>query len=331
MIRIAFFGTPEYAVPTLRALAADSQFDVRLAITQPDRPAGRGHKLVAPPVKVAATEVGVPVIQPSTLRDGAVREQLRALDADLFVVAAYGLIFSSTILGIPRVGCLNLHASILPRYRGAAPIPAAILSGDADTGVTLMMMAKGLDTGPIVAVDRTPIEPADTTESLTSRLAMLGARMAVATIPELVAGRVRPVPQPSGASAVRRVTKADGQIDWRKSAVEIERQVRAMWPWPRAWTIAANSVLQVHSVSVSAASEMDLHPRPPQPGTVRIVGGKPMIWCGDGNAVEIERGQLPGGKPRAGVELVRGRALNEADVLISADPPSEPFIRAVPE
>jgi methionyl-tRNA formyltransferase len=330
-IRIAFFGTPEYAVPALRALAADPRFVVLLAVTQPDRPAGRGHRLVAPPVKIAATELGVPVIQPATLRDEAVRERLRALDADLFVVAAYGLIFSNAILGIPQFGCLNLHASILPRFRGAAPIPAAILSGDDQTGVTLMVMERGLDTGPILAVARTPITTTDTTESLTARLADIGARLAVDSIPDFLSGRVRPMPQPAGASVVRRLTKADGQIDWRRAAVEVDRHVRAMWPWPRAWTVAENKVMQIHAVTVQAGQQEFAAGLWMTPGSIRITDGKPQILCGDGRFAEIERGQWAGAKPLTGADLVRGRALDENVVLSLVDPAPEPLVLSVAE
>jgi len=322
-IRLAFFGTPPYAVPTLRKLATDARFDVRIVVTQPDRKAGRGHQLVAPAVKVAAQELGLPVMQPPTLRDEDARAQLRALEADLFVVAAYGLIFSRPILDMPDYGCLNLHASILPHYRGAAPIPAAILNGDAETGVTLMMMERGLDTGPIVAVAKTPIEPSDTTESLTSRLAEIGAQLAVDRIPDLVSGRIESYPQPAGATAVRPLMKADGQIDWRQPATWIERQVRAMWPWPRAWTLVGDRQLQIHSASVAPGNAAG------QPGRVEITGGRLAVRCGDGNCLVIDQAQLAGSKPASGASLANGHVIASGDTLPSADPPETPFIRRV--
>ena len=323
-ITLAFFGTPPYAVPTLRAMAADAQFDVRMVVTQPDRKAGRGHQLVAPAVKVAAQELGLPIMQPPTLRDEDARAQLRALDADLFVVAAYSLIFSRPILDMPDYGCLNLHASILPHYRGAAPIPAAILNGDAESGVTLMMMERGLDTGPMVAVAKTPIEPADTTETLTARLAEIGAQLAVERIPDLISGRIESYPQPAGATAVRPLTKADGQMDWRQSANQLERQVRAMWPWPRAWTIRNDIPLQIQKASVALPADESN-----EPGSVRIIGAKPAINCGDGQALVIEQGQLAGGKPMSGASLLNGRAITSGDVFLSADAQDPPFIRRV--
>jgi methionyl-tRNA formyltransferase len=320
---VAFFGTPTYAVPTLRMLAADPRFDLRMVVTQPDRKAGRGHQLVAPPVKVVAGELGLPLMQPPSLRDEDARDQLRALEADLFVVAAYGLIFSRPILDLPDYGCLNLHASILPHYRGAAPIPAAILNGDAETGITLMMMERGLDTGPIVAVAKTPIEPTDTTETVTARLAEIGARLAADKIPDLIAGRIECYPQPAEATAVRPLTKADGQIDWRQPAAHIERQVRAMWPWPRAWTQVGDRQLQIHAASVVPGSASV------KPGTVAIVDSKPAFHCGDGRCLIIETAQLAGGKPQPGHALINGRTLTEGDQLPSADPVDPPFIRPV--
>jgi methionyl-tRNA formyltransferase len=304
-------------------LAADPRFDLRMVVTQPDRKAGRGHQLVAPPAKVAAEALGLPLMQPQTLRDEAARDQLRALRADLFVVAAYGLIFSRPILDMPDYGCVNLHASILPHYRGAAPIPAAILNGDAETGVTLMMMERGLDTGPIVAVARTPIEPADTTETVTARLAEIGAQLTAGKIPDLIAGWIECYPQPAEATAVRPLTKADGQVDWRQPAPHIERQVRAMWPWPRAWTLIGDRQLQIHAAMITSGSGY------PTPGAVTTIDGKPAIACGDGSRLIIEHAQLPGRKPQPGHALIHGRALAEGDHLPSANPIDPPFIRKV--
>ena len=316
-----FFGTPDYAVPALRGLVESSQFEVELVVTQPDRPGGR-KGTIEPAVKAAAIELGLLMIQPVTLRDEAVREQLRGIEADLFVVAAYGLIFSQAVLDIPRSGCVNLHASILPAYRGAAPIPAAILNGDAETGVTLMMMERGLDTGPIVAVGRTPIEPTDTTETLTARLAQIGADLAVQLLPDLVDGEIVPTPQPEGATAVRPLTKADGQIDWKRSAIDVGRQVRAMWPWPRAWTAVDGRQLQVHAATVVESAVEG------SPGQVMVEGGHPIVGCGIG-ALLIERGQIAGGKPVGGRDLVSGRALSSGDHCAAVDEAPLPLVRAV--
>ena len=174
-LRVVFFGTPEYAIPTLEMLVSDPRFDVRLVVTQPDRPAGRRHQLTAPPVKIAAEKFVLPVYQPDSLRSPANRELLIGVQADVFIVAAYGRIFGEKTLAIPRSGCINLHASLLPAYRGASPIAAAILNGEATTGVSLMKMELGLDTGPVYRSINTAISPDDTTDVLTARLALLGA------------------------------------------------------------------------------------------------------------------------------------------------------------
>ena len=318
-IRLVFFGTPDYAVPALRELAATSQFDVGLVVTQPDRSGGRKGR-IAPAVKLAAEEIGLPVIQPATLRDEDVRGQLQAIGADLFVVAAYGIIFSQAVLDIPLSGCVNLHASILPAYRGAAPIPAAILSGDTETGVTLMMMERGLDTGPILAAGRTSIEPSDTTESLTARLARIGAELAVQLLPDFVDGEIVPAPQPDGATAVRQLTKADGQIDWSRPAQEIERQVRAMWPWPRAWTMIGERQLQVHGATVVESDAEG------SPGQVVVESGFPVVGCGIGS-LRIDQGQISGGKTVDGRNLVSGRSLRSGDSLALPAAGPLPLIR----
>jgi methionyl-tRNA formyltransferase len=325
-IRVVFFGTPSYSVPTIRLLATEPTYDLRLVVTQPDRPAGRGHKLVQPPAKEAAESLGIPVIQPETLRDDAVREQLRAIEADLFVVAAYGRIFSRAILDIPRRGCLNLHASLLPKYRGAAPVTAAILNGDLTTGVTLMLMERGLDTGPTVGRREIAIEPQDTTDSLTARLANVGAELAHRTIPRLISGEIAPLPQPGGGSIVRQVVTADGAIDWSQSAEQIERRVRAMWPWPRAATAADGNLLQIHQASVLREHPGGITP----PGTVTVRGSAPVVVCG-GGALVIEVGQVSGGRAQSGSDLVRGRVLLEGQVLTSLPGPETPLVQPVEE
>ncbi|MDQ2682486.1 MAG: methionyl-tRNA formyltransferase [Chloroflexota bacterium] len=319
--RIVYFGTPTYAVPALRALTDAPGFEVVLVVTQPDRQGGRGHKLIAPAVKEAATELGLPVIQPPTLRDEDVREQLRAIRPDLFIVAAYGRIFSQAILDIPASGCLNLHASILPAYRGAAPIPAAILNGDTETGVTLMVMERGLDTGPIVDIRRTPIEPLDTTESLTARLADLGAELAVQSIPRYLDEDLKPVPQPTGATAVRQLMKADGLIDWSQPAATIERKVRAMWPWPRAHSQVGDLMVQIHKAEVRPGSG------DAEPGSVHVHARVPEVTTGAGDSLVILRGQVAGSAAASGEDLVRGRVLKAGDRFSTPPIVVEPFIR----
>ncbi len=246
-IRIVYFGTPTYAVPALEALLRDHRAQVTLVVTQPDRPAGRGRKLTPPPVKDVAVLHGVSVYQPEFLRTAADREPIAGQHADLFVVAAFGKIFGPKLLALPRLGAVNLHASLLPQYRGASPISAAILEGRNETGITLMRMDTGLDTGPILAQRPLAIDAQATTASLTPSLAQLGAELLIDSLGNLTDGSLAAVAQEDGAASMTRpLVKADGWIDWQMPAVEIERQVRAMWDWPRAWTTLRGELVQIH-------------------------------------------------------------------------------------
>lgn len=231
--RIAYAGTPEFAVPALRAIAA-SGAEISIVLTQPDRPAGRGRRLTPSPVKVAAQELGVGVAQPVSLRDPAVLEPLGS-PPDLLVVAAYGLLLPKHVLEWPRLGCVNLHASLLPRWRGAAPIQHAILAGDALTGISLMQMDAGLDTGPVLATRSIPIRPHVTAGELHDQLAVLGAELLADSLPDLLAGQLVATPQAETLATVApKLAKSDAALDWRRSAIELERQVRAFNPWPVA-------------------------------------------------------------------------------------------------
>lgn len=242
-IRIIFMGTPEFAVPALHALHAgehNQDWTVVGVVTQPDRPAGRGKKLVPSPVKAYALEQGLPVFQPGRLRrDRAAQDELRALAPDVMVVAAYGQILPVSVLEIPRYGCINIHASLLPAYRGASPITAAILDGLEQTGVTIMLMDAGMDTGPMLSQAMHPIHPDDTTERLSEKLAAQGADLLLDTLPRWLVGEIAPVPQselPGEPSTCSLVKKEDGRIDWTEPAVVIERMTRAYTPWPSAFT-----------------------------------------------------------------------------------------------
>ncbi|MGI8643406.1 MAG: methionyl-tRNA formyltransferase [Thermomicrobiales bacterium] len=302
--RVVFFGTPEFAVPTVTALARNAGVNVTLVVTRPDRPAGRKRRLQAPPVKVAAELLGLPVLQPESLRDATVQSQLRAERADVFVVAAFGRIFGGKTLGMPRLGCLNLHASILPAYRGASPIAAAILQGDERTGVSLMKMERGLDTGSVLATIEERIKASDTTVTLTSRLAERAATLLEDAFPSYVEGRLPPVPQLAGATVTRPLTKEDGEMDWSQDAVAIERQVRAMWPWPRAWTTvpvsAGEAVMQVHGAEV-------VHEEGAGgggPGQLVSMGDEAVVRCG-ADALRLKIVQLPGGRPQPFATVAR--------------------------
>ena len=236
MVRTVFMGTPEFAVPALNALLQEG-YDVVGVLTRQDQPAGRGQQIEVSPVKQVAMERGLLLQQPRTLRSPDALAALAALAPDLIVVAAYGLILPQTVLDLPRFGCVNVHGSLLPRHRGAAPIAAAILAGDVEAGVSIMVMDAGVDTGPVLGAAALPIAAADTTGSLTPKLARLGGELLIATLPRYLAGEVVPQSQPTdGASYAPRLEKEAGKIDWREPAVLIERKVRAYQPWPSAYT-----------------------------------------------------------------------------------------------
>ncbi len=316
-IRVVFFGTPEFAVPSLEALATHPAFTVVAVVTQPDRPSGRGRRMEASAVKRNAVELDLPLYQPPTLRDAASRRPLEEMDADLFVVAAYGLIFGPRTLAIPRVGCVNLHASLLPNYRGASPISAAILAGDERTGVSLMVMEPGLDTGPVIATVDEEIRADDTTGTLTARLAARAAALATEALPPFVRGETVALPQPSGATLTRPLTKADGWLDWQLPAEDLERRVRAMWPWPRAWTTIGADPLQVHRATALPGPRIDV------PGTVRVDDGTPVVACGQGE-IRLDALQMAGGRTISGPEAARGRRLRDGDLLGTNPPPLPP-------
>jgi methionyl-tRNA formyltransferase len=235
-LRILFFGTAELACTTLEALAENSEFQVSGVVTQPDKPRGRDMQVHPSAVKATALRLNLSVLQPERARDPLFIEEIRALKPDLGVVVAYGQILPQALLDVPKFGCLNVHTSLLPKHRGAAPIQWAILSGDAETGVTIMQMDAGLDTGPILTRRTTPISADETAQTLHDRLAIMGAELLVETIPPYVRGEITPRPQPEGSTYARKIEKVDGRIHWPESAVFIERKIRAFTPWPGAFT-----------------------------------------------------------------------------------------------
>ena len=236
-LQIIFMGTAELSCASLEKLAGTQGFQITGVVTQPDRPKGRELKAQSSPVKTLARRLGLPVLQPARARNEKFIAELRALQPDLILVVAYGQILPQSILDLPRHGCLNVHTSLLPRYRGAAPIQWAIANGDAETGVTIMKMDAGLDTGPIVSQRRTPIRPEDNSATLHDRLARLGAELLVETIPGYVAGKIQPAPQPAaGVSQAPKIKKEDGRIDWNLSAKTIWNRLRAFTPWPGSFT-----------------------------------------------------------------------------------------------
>jgi len=298
-LRIVFAGTPEFAAEHLEALLAAGQRPIAV-YTQPDRPAGRGQKLMPSPVKQLALQHGIPVHQPVTLRDPAAQAELAALEPDLMVVVAYGLILPQAVLDIPRLGCINSHASLLPRWRGAAPIQRAIEAGDGESGVTVMRMEAGLDTGPMLLKVATPIQPADTGGSLHDRLAGLGAAALVEAIGRLAAGELQGERQDDAlATYARKLNKDEARLDWNRPAVELERLIRAFDPWPVSHTSLNGTPLKVFAAFVEPGSGA--------PGTLLAVGRDGLTVACGGGALRLTRLQLPGGKPLAFAELYHSR------------------------
>ena len=246
-------GSPDFALPTLKALA--EHYDVVGVVTQPDRASGRGRELKAPPVKTLARELGIPVMQPEKLRLPEAMEQLRAWTPDLIVVAAFGQILKKDVLELPRFGCINVHASLLPRWRGAAPINAAILHGDKETGVTIMQMDVGLDTGPMLSQRSIPLTPEDTAGSAFEKLSALGADLLIETLPDYLSGKLTPTPQPEeGVTYAPMLKKEQGQLDFTHDANELERRVRAFNPWPGAFMELDGVLLKIHRARVEAGN-----------------------------------------------------------------------------
>lgn len=296
-------GTPGFAVPVLDALLDDGH-DVVGVFTQPDRKAGRGRLLVPSPVKSRALELDLRVFQPTSLsRDSAARARMAELEPKVIVVAAYGLLLPSETLELPQVGCLNIHPSLLPRHRGPSPVPSTILAGDRDTGVTLILLDKGMDTGPIVAQRSTPIGDWETAGALTDRLFRMGAGLLLEELPCWVSGEVRPQPQSESQATVTRLLKReDGEIDWSRPVLDIWRQVRAMQPWPGTFTTWQGRLLKIIEAtptdSVKAPADL--------PGSVSVTDGISIgIAAGDG-LLKIERLQIEGRRSVAADEFLMG-------------------------
>ena len=292
-MKIIFAGTPEISVPTLTALL-HSSYHVQAVLTQPDRPAGRGQQLTPSPVKTLALEHGVTVLQPTTLKDADIQAQLQQLQPDIIVVIAYGLLVPQAVLDLPRCGCVNLHVSLLPRWRGASPIQQAILAGDAMTGVSLMQMEAGLDTGPIFATRTLPIETTDTSGSLHDKLATLSAELLLEQLPHISDGTLISQPQPEvGVTYAPKITKEEAAIDWSQSAGVIARQIRAYNPWPIAYTHFGEQRVRLWQATVNHT------PTTTTPGTVIAIDKTGVqIACGEG-ILCVEQLQWPGGKVQA--------------------------------
>ena len=306
MTRILFMGTPQFAVPALEKLT--ERYDVVAVVTQPDAPAGRGKHLASAPVKQYAERRGLPVLQPETLKPAEVVEQLRAYQPDCIVVAAFGQILRRNVLELPQYGCINVHGSLLPRWRGASPVSAAIAAGDEATGITIMRMDVGLDNGPMLSKRAEPIGPEDTTTTLMERLSHIGADLLIDTLPKYFAGEITPETQDETLVTVcRQLKKEEGLINWNRSAVEVERHVRAMTPWPGAFTsIAALDGKQLKVLKSRIGMQMDRMLRPP--GDLFLQRGKELLVACNGGALELLEVQLEGKKAVAAADFARGHA-----------------------
>lgn len=294
--KIVFMGSPDFALATLQAL--HEKYPLLGVVTQPDRAAGRGRELRPPPIKRLALDLGIPVIQPEKLRDPEALEQLRAWSPDLIVVAAFGQILRQDVLDLPAIGCLNVHASLLPRWRGAAPINAAILHGDETTGVTIMKMDAGLDTGPILSQRAVHIDPDETAGSLFGVLSRLGAELLLETLPGYLTGEIRPRPQPEeGVTYAPLLRKDDGRLDFSQPAEELERKVRAFNPWPGTYFEWDGGMLKVHTAGIGPGKKRG--------GDRLIVDGLPAVGTSDGLLV-LEEVQPAGKNPMPGKAFLAG-------------------------
>lgn len=299
--RVVFMGTPEFAVPSLEALIAHPAFDVCGVVTQPDRPAGRGQQMVKSAVKLAAEQAGVPVFQPEKLRDPGAVETLEAWSPGIMVVAAFGQILRQPVLEMAPHGCINVHASLLPRWRGAAPIQYAIRAGDAESGITIMKMDPGLDTGPMLTQRAIPIAPDETASSLHDRLSVLAAEFLPGVLLAYLAGEIAPQPQPEdGVTLAPTLKKTEGLIDWSQPAIVIDRHVRAFTPWPGTFTGLHGELLRI----IRGAP---IHGKAGgQPGSVMISSGHLTIQTGDG-LYQVDEIQPAGRQKMSGIAFANGR------------------------
>ena len=299
-IRVVFMGSPDFALPSLSALATAQNYQLVGVITQPDRASGRGRELKAPPVKTLALELKIPIMQPEKLRAPESMRQLQEWNPDLIVVAAFGQILKKDVLDMPRYGCINVHASLLPRWRGAAPINAAILHGDQEIGVTIMQMDVGLDTGPMLAMKSIRVRPDDTAGSVLQTLSTLGADLLTETLPEYFSGNIQPVSQPTeGATYAPMLKKEDGLLDFTHTAVDLERRVRAMNPWPGAWFMWNGNPLKVLRASTSGEDKGLVS------GARLTVEGRPALQSAEGLLI-LDEVQPAGKKVMSGKSFLAG-------------------------
>lgn len=307
-LKIVFAGTPEFAAEALTALV-NSEHHVIAVYTQPDRPAGRGRKLKASPVKEVAEQQAIPVFQPQTLKNEDDQQQLRELNPDVMIVAAYGLLLPQSVLDIPKMGCLNIHASLLPRWRGAAPIQRAILAGDTESGITIMQMNAGLDTGDILSMTTCPIETNETGGSLHDKLATIGASSLLSTLDNLLAGNITPVKQDdSQATYAHKLDKQEARLNWNQSAIQLDRQIRAFNPWPVAFFMVDDQSVRVWNAEVIYETQASSIDTSSKPGTVLRADKKGIeIACGE-NTLRLLQLQPPGKKAMDVSSFLNGRS-----------------------
>ena len=302
-LAVAFAGTPDFAMPALDAIAA-SRHRLVVIYTQPDRPAGRGRRLTASPVKERGLALGLPIQQPETLRDTAAPGVLAAFAPAVMVVVAYGLLLPPAILELPRLGCLNIHASLLPRWRGAAPVARAIMAGDAVTGVCIMRLEAGLDTGPVMLRHEVPVGPRETAGELQARLAAEGARLIVPALDALAAGTAAFEPQDlRHATYAHKLEKSEARLDWREPAALLDRRIRALNPWPVAETTLDGAQLRIFEAGVVAAQSGSV------PGTILQAGADGIVVMTGEQALAIRRLQLPGRRAVPAADFANARRL----------------------
>ncbi len=310
-MRIIFCGTPQFAVPTLERLI-EEKFEIELVVTNPDEPQGRGYAVKASPVKEAAVRAGLKVFQPARLKEPSVQEIIAISNPEAIVVVAYGHIIPAWMIDLPRFGNINLHASLLPKYRGAAPIPWSIVRGESVTGVTTMKIGPGLDTGPIFLQEETPIRPEDTSETLSERLSRIGASLMVRTLRRVESGDIDPTPQDDNLATIAPILKKeDGRIDWNKSADEVWRLVRGMRPWPTAFTKFRGRSLKIWTAAPASAHADS--PKPP--GALRTEYKRLLVACGHSSWLEILEVQLEDRKRIRATEFLNGVRLSPDDKL----------------
>lgn len=306
-MRIVFMGTPEFAVPSLKALA-ESGDEVAALVAQPDKPKGRGLKPAPPPTKIVAEQFGIPVLQPSGIRTEEFLNELAALNPDLICVAAYGKILPKAVLELPRFGCLNVHASLLPKYRGAAPVNWAIVRGEKVTGITIMQMDEGMDTGDILLKREMPIDYDDTGETLTEKLSLAGAELLLQAIAELKKGYLQPLKQDeTAATYAPMLKKEDGRVDWSKPAGEIRNQIRGMLPWPGAYTYSNEKMIKIYKAAVAEGEGKQGEVIDAPQGVLRVMTGE--------GALDILELQLEGGKRLDAKAFLSGRRIEPGAVL----------------